>query len=314
MIVGICIVLLIFVLLFLIGNLFYALSLNPKIDKSVIFGKKEKTKKEIESEKKASEWIQNNATDEYITSSHNGKLKLHASVIKNKEASTVWTVVIHGYMSSNLSITEFAEHFLKLGYNVIMPDLRGHGKSEGKYIGMGYHERLDVIDWINYILGKNKEAKIVIFGISMGAATTMLTIGEKLPKNVKLAICDCGYTSAWDEFKYQLKRLYKLPAFPVLYFSNFACRIWAKYSFKDASPILAITKSVTPTLFIHGSKDTFVPFEMQDILYNACSSKKEKLVIEGAEHAESHKINSELYFRKIDEFVNKYIDGGENDN
>ena len=198
-------------------------------------------------------------------------------------------------------------NFYKKGYNVLVPDLRCHGLSEGNYIGMGWHDRLDIIDWINYIIDKDDSSKIILFGTSMGAATTMMTTGENLPSNVKLAICDCGYTSVWDEFEYQLKENFKLPKFPVLYATNTVCKVIANYDLKEASSIKQIEKSKTPTLFIHGTNDTYVPFYMLDEVYEAENSEKEKLEVEGAVHCGSVNTNPELYWNTIDNFIDKYF-------
>ncbi|BDP53469.1 hypothetical protein EfmJHP35_13930 [Enterococcus faecium] len=75
--------------------------------------------------------------------------------------------------------------FHDMGYNVLVPDARGHGKSEGDYIGFGWPERKDYVQWINKVLENNgKSQEIVLYGVSMGAATVMMTSGEKLPDNV----------------------------------------------------------------------------------------------------------------------------------
>lgn len=42
---------------------------------------------------------------------------------------------------------------------------------------------------------------IILYGVSMGGATVMNVAGEKIPKQVKAIIEDCGYTSVWDVFK-----------------------------------------------------------------------------------------------------------------
>ena len=169
---------------------------------------------------------------------------------------------------------------------------------------MGWHDRLDIIDWINYIIKNEPQAKIILFGVSMGAATTMMTTGENLPSNVKLAIEDCGYTSVWDQLGHNLKQVFHLPKFPVLYLAERSCKKHANYLFKEASCIEQVKKSKTPTLFIHGSADTFVPYKMLDELYNYGSCKKEKLVVENAEHTKSVNINPDLYWRTIDNFIN----------
>ena len=206
-------------------------------------------------------------------------------------------------------MTKYAQKFYEKGYNVLLPDLRGHGKSEGDYIGMGWHDRYDIIDWANYLIKENTGNEIILYGVSMGAATVMMTAGEELPDNVKLAIEDCGYTSAWDILKYQLKEIYHLPVFPILYAANGSCKKNANYKLKEASAIKQVEKSNIPILFIHGDEDKFVPFEMLDKLYDAADCEKEKLVIEGAGHGESSTKDPELYWKTIDEFIDKYING-----
>lgn len=139
----------------------------------------------------------------------------------------------------------------------------------------------------------------------MGGATVMMCSGENLPNNVKLIIEDCGYTSVSDIFSDKIKSMYKLPSYPILFLSNIVCIIRAKYSFMKASSVNQIKKSKVPILFIHGDKDTFVGFYMLDILYNAATCKKEKLVVPNATHASSMETNKELYFKTIEKFIEK---------
>ena len=292
---------------YIIGNYFYNIALNPSTDKSFVLSTLNNNEEQEVIQSKRVEWLENNSNDIYITSTNNGNLKLHAYEITKDEKCDIWAIIIHGYMGEGNGMTYYAQEFNKRGYNALILDLRGHGNSEGDYVGMGWHDRLDVIDWINYIISKNENCKIILFGVSMGAATTMMTTGEELPDNVKLAISDCGYTSVYDEFSHQLKLLFNLPEFPVLYAANSSCKRKAHYNFKEASSVNQIKKSKTPTLFIHGDIDNFVPFEMLEKVYEAASCDKEKLVIHGAGHGMSSTVNSELYWKTIDEFMVKYF-------
>lgn len=286
-----------------IGNYFYNLALNPFTSKDMIFGEEDDSL-EVEDDVN---WLMkdSNYRDKYITSSDN--LKLHAYEIINKNKTDKWAIVVHGYTSEGKTLSSKAKHLYNMGYNILVPDLRGHGISQGNYIGMGWDDRLDIVYWINNIVKSNPQSEIALHGTSMGSATVLMASGEKLPPNVKAIVADCGYTSVYDEFKHQLKELFNLPTFPIMNVSDIVTHIKAGYCLNDASAINQVKKSTTPILYIHGDKDDFVPYYMMDELYNATNSEKEKLTIEGGEHANSDLVNPKLYWSTIANFLSKYI-------
>ncbi|CAM2078250.1 MULTISPECIES: alpha/beta hydrolase [Clostridia] len=292
----------------LIGNYFYNLALNPTTPKDIVFGTPEEAAttsgQVLDSD---ISWLLNhsNYTDEYITSSDN--LKLHSYQIKNETSSDKWVITVHGYTSEGINMSSYAKKYYDNGYNVLIPDLRAHGLSEGDYIGMGWDDRLDIISWINYILNEEPNAEIILHGVSMGAATVLMTSGEEIPSNVKAIVADCGYTSVWDEFAYQLDDLFSLPEFPILNVSSIVAKIRAGYFLGEASSIDQVKKSKTPILYIHGDQDDFVPYYMMEELYNATSSEKEMLTIKGAEHAKASEVDPETYWTSVNNFINKYI-------
>lgn len=288
---------------FITGNFLFNLALNPKTSKSVIFNNEFNEEKELR-KLENSKWLDENAKEVYIK---NKNINLHSYEIINKKESKIWVIAVHGYTDSANFMVNSAKQFLNYGYNVLIPNLRAHGKSEGKYIGMGWLDKDDIILWIDYLIATYGNIKIVLYGISMGAATVMMVSGEKLPSNVRMVIEDCGYTSAWEEFSHELKYLFHMPAFPALYNANIITIIKAGYSFKKASSIKQIKKSKIPILFIHGDKDNFVPFYMLDKLYNVATCKKEKLIIKNAGHAESQWIDSNKYWHTVRKFIKKYI-------
>ena len=287
----------------IVGYYFYNMAINPNSDKSIL--KIGNIPEEEMNRRK--EWLKKNSKDIYITSTNYGNLKLHAYEIEANKKTNIWTIVIHGYTKAGIEMEKYAEKYKEIGSNVLLVDLRSSGLSEGNYIGFGWHDRLDIIDWINYLVKKDTNCKIILFGVSMGAATVMMTTGEQLPSNVKLAIEDCGYTSVIDIFTNKIENLFHLPPKPILNSANFITKIKTKYNLYEASSLKQIKKSKTPTLFIHGSKDTFVPYNMLDKLYDTASCEKEKLVIEGAEHAVSADVNPSLYWNTIVDFIKKHI-------
>lgn len=288
----------------LVGNYFYNLAINPFTSKDMIFGEDDDDSLEVEADVN---WLlkDSNYIDSYITSSDN--LKLHAYEVKNENKTNKWAIVVHGYTSEGKLLSSKAKHLYDMGYNILVPDLRSHGSSEGDYIGMGWDDRFDIINWINYVVKNNPKSEIALHGTSMGSATVLMVSGEKLPSNVKAIVADCGYTSVYDEFSYQLKQLFNLPAFPIMNVSDIVTHIRAGYCLNDASAIDQVKKSTTPILYIHGDKDDFVPYYMMDELYNVTNSEKEKLTIEGGEHANSDLVNPKLYWSTVNNFLEKYI-------
>lgn len=241
-----------------------------------------------------------------ITISNDDKKDLHADLLPSEKPSDVYIICIHGYTSCPRNMGIYAKHFHEEGYNVLMPSLRGHADSEEEFISMGWKDRLDVVKWINYLVAEHPDCKIILHGVSMGAATTMMTTGEDLPDNVKLAIEDCGYTNVWDILKHKMTSM-KIPEFPFLYSAEELNKRREKFSFKEASCTEQLKKSKTPTLFIHGEKDNFVPYDMLDLVYEACPAPKDKLSVPDAPHARSVCSHPEMYWPKVDEFVEKYL-------
>lgn len=245
--------------------------------------------------------------EKYIISSDSRNLKLHASVYENKSLTHKWALLVHGYTGQNGEMIRWARGFFEKGFNVLNPDLRGHGKSEGNYIGMGWHDRGDILDWIHAIIEEDPEAEIILLGVSMGATTVMMTSGEVLPINVKVIIEDCGFSSVKSVLGHQLYEIFKLPAFPILQAANMITQLRAGYNIFEASAVKQLKKAKVPMLFIHGDKDTFVPYKMLEEVYAAAPVEKEKLTIFGANHAESIKANPELYWQTIWKFSSRFM-------
>ena len=239
-------------------------------------------------------------------------LILWAAVVPGREGCHRWAVCMHGYHDTYESMGAIAKHYSELGWNVLLPDQRGHGRSEGNYVGWGYDERLDVLGWVNWIVRKDPDAEILLHGVSMGGATVLMATGGVLPKQVKAAVSDCSYTSIEAEIRHLLSSTeYELPIrLPTgLLFSRLRKTALRRAGFdlRLASPVEAVGRSKTPTLFIHGTDDDFVPSSMMGTLYQAARCPKSFLWMPGAEHAASVGTNETLYWASVSTFLREYF-------
>ncbi len=255
------------------------------------------------------EFVRNHPSRQDVYIKSVDKLDLHASYIPSDEESHNYVILIHGIWDNHESNGIFAKHYLEKGINCLLVDLRGFGKSEGNYIGYGLDDRLDIIEWIHFLIKKDKDARIFLHGMSMGAATTLMTTGENLPENVKGAIADSSYSTLREQFASAYK-LFKGSFIPIpiaLLISRVIIYIRAGYDINLVSPIKAVARSKTPTLFIHGDDDTFIDPHMCSRLYEAASCKKQYLMILGSGHIEGVVKDPVNYWAKVDSFIQKLI-------
>lgn len=240
-------------------------------------------------------------------------LILWAALVPGAPKSHRWAVCVHGYHDTYESMGAIARWYNDRGWNVLMPDQRGHGSSEGGYVGWGYDERLDVVGWATYIARKDPEAEILLHGVSMGAASVLMAAGGAMPRQVQGVVSDCSYTSIEAEMCYLLRRWRKmsggvpLPAGLMFSALRKTALRRAGYDLRDAAPIQAVTRSKTPTLFIHGVDDDFVPASMMGKLYQAARCPKRFLWAPGADHAASVGSNPDLYWSAVAGFIKDYF-------
>lgn len=235
--------------------------------------------------------------------------KLKAHFLKADEPSDKYIVCAHGYRSSGKGEFRFISKFLhESGFNILLVDHRASGDSEGKYLTFGYKEAEDLLLWVQYLVDFfGDKIKIGLYGVSMGCATVTTMCGSyNLPENVKFAVADCGYTSAKDEFEYNLKKVH-LPSAPIIGTVDLINKAFSGCYICEMSPLSTLKYSKTPMLFIHGGKDDFVPTAMVYRLFDACSAPKDIYIAPGAGHAESYQRCSDEYEKKFIEFSDKYI-------
>ena len=217
-------------------------------------------------------------------------------------------IEFHGYRSR--ATTDFCgiNIFVRdLGHNTILVDQRAHGESSGRTISFGIKERFDCLDWINYATNRfGKDTKIILSGLSMGAATVLMASELELPTNVVGIMADCPYSSPADIIKQECAKL-KLPPKLVYPFIRLGAMIFGGFDPSAATAKEAVAKSKTPILIIHGEADDFVPSSMSREIYDACSSDKTLITIPIAGHGISYIIDRPKYEKAVEDFLNKVI-------
>ena len=249
-------------------------------------------------------------SEEWTLRSEDG-LQLSATHFSPEKTSKRWAIIAHGYGCTQANSYYIAANYLLMGWQVLTPDLRSSGASEGKYLSLGYRESEDIVAWARQIAIRYPDAEIVLHGVSMGAATVMLAVdNEALPAQVVACVEDCGYTNAFDLLATQMEDSFGLPAFPAMNLLDWRCQEVAGFSLHQAVPAKAVQKSRVPLLFIHGTRDTLVPVDMAQQLYDkAVAPRKELLLIDGAGHAAASQKDQEMYFGTILDFVAPYMPG-----
>ncbi len=243
---------------------------------------------------------------EEITVKSRDGLKLYGRYYEANPDAPI-QIMFHGYRS--YPMRDFCggiQIALNNGCNAIVVDQRAHGKSEGRCLSFGVNERYDALDWADYAISRfGKDSKIILTGLSMGAATVLMASELELPKNVVGIIADCGYSSPREIIRSVIKYL-KYPLEITYFLSRISGKIYGGFDIESSSPVEAVRNAKVPILFIHGNDDRFVPYEMSLKNLEACASEKELLTVPGAGHGISYPVDPIAYENSIKKFLDKY--------
>lgn len=237
---------------------------------------------------------------------------LTGQLIEN-HTSNKFVVLVHGYRSASIhNFANIIKKYYDMGFSILMPTQRAHGNSDGNFITFGYEEAVDMYFWSRYLSNRfGQNINIILHGISMGASTVLLLNELHIPWNIKGIVADCGYSSVISIFKHIMKKDFGIPnifATPIIKTTSLISEFVADFPFDECNPIEAVKNATVPILFVHGTSDKFVPYEMSIEMYNACSSKiKELVLIEGAGHGMSHLTDTTTYEEHLDAFLSKII-------
>ncbi len=212
-------------------------------------------------------------------------------------------LMFHGYRgSAERDLSGGVQRCFRVGRSALIVDQRCSGKSGGNVITFGIREHRDCLSWIEFMIRHfGPDVKIVLTGISMGAATVMMAGGRELPENVIGILADCGYSSPRDIIRVVIRKM-GLPVGLSYAFVKLGAKLYGRFDLEEVSPVEMMKRCTVPVIFFHGESDDFVPCEMSRINYEACASRKRLVTVPGAGHGLSYPVDPEAYLNTLREF------------
>lgn len=213
-------------------------------------------------------------------------------------------ILFHGYRSCGLQdMCGGSLLARKNGCNVLLVDQRAHGKSGGHTITFGVEERWDCLSWIQYAIGRfGCNTKILLVGLSMGAATVLMASDLQLPKNVVGIIADCPYTTPGEIIRSVCRSIH-LPAVLLYPLVMIGALLYGRFYIWKGSAVRAVARSKIPILLIHGEDDRFVPCKMSKQIHAANPGIITLVTIPEAGHGLSYMLDPKQYESVIQKFL-----------
>lgn len=217
-------------------------------------------------------------------------------------------IQFHGYKSS--AILDFcggSKLAGNLGHNALVVDQRSHGKSTGNCITFGIEERRDCLTWINYALDRfGKDTKIILAGLSMGAATVLMATNLEMPENVVGIMADCPFSSPKAIIRKVCRDMH-LPPKLMYPFIKLGARLFGHFDLEECSAVSSVQNTRIPILLIHGEDDRFVPCNMSRKIAKASAAPITFITIPDAGHGLSYLVAPKQYEEATIAFIKKVL-------
>lgn len=230
-----------------------------------------------------------------------GSLYLNSRMDPNGGGPCV--IYLHGNASSQLEGQFLVPNLCKYGIYVYCFDFAGCGCSGGKYVSLGYFEKYDTEFILDQLHTQFNLGPFVLWGRSMGAATTLLVDYPLLAGRIS----DSSFTSIPDLCSSIANSMHLSPIIIPLAILVLKKRVIhkAKFNIDVVSPINHIEKRDIPAVFGHGENDQFIPLKQCRELYQHYPSKNKDIVVLSGGHNSKR---TENWIRTCVEFILKVFD------
>ena len=219
-------------------------------------------------------------------------------------------IYLHANASSRIEGLHIRKYLLKRNINLCVFDFEGSGISEGEYISLGYHEKNQVRNIVDFVEKYIGVGKIGLWGRSMGAATSL--IYSSIDKRIKATVADSPFCDFRRLAKEMVQKQIKIPGILLEGAISVIGHSVYKKNGMDVSGIKAIDavkNSTIPVIFIHAADDELVPYQhSEDLIKNYAGSVKELRMVNGGHNGK--RPNSLMEY--VGDFFAKYLIDKEN--
>ncbi len=240
--------------------------------------------------------------------SSEGQIKLTGWVIRHEQVAENLVIICHGLHSSKSEDLPLAAFLFRNGFDCFLFDFRAHGESSGFFSNLGYREKEDLLGAIRFVETEHLtlDGKVIVIGISMGAAVSLLTAAET--DRIQLLVSDSSYADGMSLLKKNFPLFFH--GLPRKYFWSICWGMLkkvGKYPENPDSPLDAVKKlKHSPVFFIHGEQDKTIPVSHTKALFKKFSSQKKFLwIVPETDHAEAYEKQPVLYQEKLLAFLGK---------
>ncbi|MBN1562571.1 MAG: alpha/beta fold hydrolase, partial [Anaerolineae bacterium] len=195
------------------------------------------------------------------------------------------------------------------GFNVLMFDFRGHGRSEGQIVTIGALEQADLFGAVDYVTVKHKADRIGVLGFSMGAGVALMVAAQD--QRIKTLVVD----GAYPRLSGLLANYMRINGIPRLLGDVMAWLVLivgslrTQYQLFRANPADLADRIMAPTLFIHGDDDPFLTPEEIEALVAQIPGETDLWCVAEAGHRDAYTNHPDEYNRRVVAWFEQHLEG-----
>ncbi|MCX6032404.1 MAG: alpha/beta hydrolase [Chloroflexi bacterium] len=188
------------------------------------------------------------------------------------------------------------------GYNCLLVDIRGHGRSDGPWDSKGALPMDDLLGWVRWLREEQGQRWAGLWGNSFGASVGLALAAQHAGGGIDAMVLDSPAISG--------RGLYSGRVRPPIYWAiQPVIQVLANH---DLWRALQNVHAWMPILLIHGMADTHVPSwqseQVYKLIWDATAPERAELwLVPGADHLEALEVAPEMYVKRTLDWFDRWL-------